>query len=79
MDATRKCDRACRRRWPRSQDTRRVAARAAIAATTGMDYLLTWNCKHIANAVIIPRVNRVIRSFGFEPPLIYTPQELMEG
>jgi predicted nucleic acid-binding protein len=50
----------------------------AIAATTGMDYLLTWNCKHIANGVIIPRVNQVIRSFGLEPPLIYTPQELME-
>lgn len=54
------------------------ALHIAIAATTGMDYLLTWNCKHIANAVIIPRVNRVIRSFGLEPPLIYTPQELME-
>ena len=54
------------------------ALHIAIAATTGMDYLLTWNCKHIANAVIIPRVNRVIRSAGFEPPFIYTPQELME-
>ncbi|HEX8616261.1 MAG TPA: hypothetical protein VF911_01635 [Thermoanaerobaculia bacterium] len=43
-----------------------------------MDFLLTWNCKHIANGVIIPRVNHVIRNFGFEPPLIYTPQELME-
>jgi hypothetical protein len=54
------------------------ALHIAIAATTGMDYLLTWNCKHIANAVIIPRVNGVIRSFDFEPPLIYTPQQLME-
>jgi predicted nucleic acid-binding protein len=54
------------------------ALHIAIAATSGMDYLLTWNCKHIANAVIIPRVNRVIRSSGLEPPLIYTPQELME-
>ncbi|HVR40633.1 MAG TPA: type II toxin-antitoxin system VapC family toxin [Thermoanaerobaculia bacterium] len=54
------------------------ALHIAAAATTGMDYLLTWNCKHIANAFIIPRVNRVIRSFGFEPPLICTPQELME-
>lgn len=54
------------------------ALHIAIAATGGMDYLLTWNCKHIANAVIIPRVNRVIRSFGYEPPLIYTPQQLME-
>jgi hypothetical protein len=43
-----------------------------------MDYLLTWNCKHIANAFMIPRVNGVIRVFGFEPPLIYTPQQLME-
>jgi predicted nucleic acid-binding protein len=54
------------------------ALHIAVAATTGMDYLLTWNCKHIANGVIIPRVNAVIRSFGFEPPLIYTPQQLME-
>lgn len=54
------------------------ALHIAIAATGGLDYLLTWNCKHIANAVIIPRVNRVIRSFGYEPPLIYTPQQLME-
>lgn len=54
------------------------ALHIAVAATTGMDYLLTWNCKHIANAFIIPRVNRVIRSLGYEPPLIYTPQELME-
>jgi predicted nucleic acid-binding protein len=54
------------------------ALHIAVAATTGMDYLLTWNCKHIANAVMIPRVNSVIRSFGFEPPLIYTPQQLME-
>lgn len=54
------------------------ALHIAVAAATGMDFLLTWNCKHIANAVIIPRVNSVIRSFGFEPPLIYTPQQLME-
>ncbi|HEU4889639.1 MAG TPA: hypothetical protein VFV49_17270 [Thermoanaerobaculia bacterium] len=55
------------------------ALHIAVAAATGMDYLLTWNCKHIANGVIIPRVNTVVRSFGFEPPLIYTPQQLMEG
>lgn len=54
------------------------ALHIAVAAATGMDYLLTWNCKHIANAAIIPRVNAVVRSFGFEPPLIYTPQQLME-
>ena len=55
------------------------ALHIAIAATNGLDYLLTWNCTHIANAVTIPLVNAVCRANGFEPPLIYTPQELMEG
>lgn len=55
------------------------ALHIAVAATNGLDYLLTWNCTHIANAVTIPLVNRICRSYGFEPPLIYTPQEFMEG
>jgi len=55
------------------------ALHIAVAATNGLDYLLTWNCTHIANAVTIPRVNAICRRHGFEPPLIYTPQELMEG
>ena len=33
------------------------ALHIAIAAANGLDYLLTWNCTHIANAVTIPRVN----------------------
>jgi len=55
------------------------ALHIAIAATNGLDYLLTWNCTHIANAVTIPLVNLICRRNGVEPPLIYTPQELMEG
>ncbi|MEA2236201.1 MAG: hypothetical protein QOC81_925 [Thermoanaerobaculia bacterium] len=55
------------------------ALHIAIAAANGLDYLLTWNCTHIANAVTIPRVYSICRAHGFEPPLIYTPQELMEG
>ena len=51
----------------------------AVAAANGMDYLLTWNCKHIANAVMRPKVEAVCRNHGFEPPTICTPQELMEG
>ena len=51
----------------------------AVAAVNGMDYLLTWNCKHIANAVMRPMVEQVCRNYGFEPPTICTPQELMEG
>ncbi len=55
------------------------ALHIAVAATNGIEYLLTWNCTHIANAVTIPRVNSICRGCGFEPPLIYTPLELMEG
>ena len=41
-----------------------------------MDYLLTWNCKHIANAEMQTAVNRICRSAGYEPPVICTPEEL---
>ena len=43
-----------------------------------MEYLLTWNCTHIANAVLRPRIEAVCRLYGYEPPIICTPQELME-
>lgn len=43
-----------------------------------MDYLLSWNCKHIVNGNILPQVYAVCRASGFEPPLICTPSELME-
>jgi len=55
------------------------ALHVAVAAVHGMDYLITWNCKHIANASILRRVYAVCRAAGYEPPLICTPQELMEG
>jgi len=51
----------------------------AVATVNGMDYLLTWNCTHIANAVMRRKVEAVCRSYGYEPPTICTPQELMEG
>ena len=55
------------------------ALHIATAAVNGMDYLLTWNCKHIANAVMRPKVEAVCREHDYEPPIICTPQELMEG
>jgi predicted nucleic acid-binding protein len=54
------------------------ALHIAVAAVNGIDYLLTWNCSHLANAFMIPRVEKVCRVAGFEPPYICTPQELME-
>jgi predicted nucleic acid-binding protein len=54
------------------------ALHIATAAIGGMDYLLTWNCSHIANPAFRFKIESVIRSFGYEPPIICTPQELLE-
>ena len=49
----------------------------AVAAVHGVNYLLTWNCKHIANASTRQAIERVCREAGYEPPVICTPEELM--
>ena len=55
------------------------AFHVAVAAVNGMNYLLTWNCKHIANAVMRPEIEGVCRRHDYEPPIICTPSELLEG
>jgi hypothetical protein len=52
------------------------ALHIAIATVHGMDYLLTWNCKHIANAEMQTAVAAISRASGYEPPIICTPEEL---
>ena len=52
------------------------ALHVAIAAVHGMDYLLTWNCRHIANAALRGKIEELCRQAGFEPPTICTPLEL---
>jgi hypothetical protein len=54
------------------------ALHIAIAAVNGMQYLLTWNCTHLANAAIRSDIEDVCRARGYEPPVICTPEELME-
>ncbi|MCF7837917.1 MAG: type II toxin-antitoxin system VapC family toxin [Candidatus Marinimicrobia bacterium] len=54
-------------------------AHIATAAVYGMDYLLTWNCAHIANPHWQPRVAAVLRELGYDGPMICTPQALLEG
>lgn len=54
------------------------AVHIAVAATYGIDYLVTWNCKHIANAHVIRRVGLLFAEQGLKCPVICTPQELME-
>jgi hypothetical protein len=51
------------------------ARHVAVATVFGVSYLLTWNCKHIANAETLPGIYRTLREAGFEPPLIVTPEE----
>lgn len=54
------------------------ALHIAIAVTNGVEYLLTWNCKHLANATIRAKIEEVCRSAGYEPVIICTPEELLE-
>jgi hypothetical protein len=53
------------------------ALHIAIATVHGMDYLLTWNCTHIANATLRGLIESVCRANGYEPPVICTPEELI--
>ena len=55
----------------------RDAAYVAVASVNDMDYLLTWNCKHLANAQIMRRLSSVCNAQGFNMPVICTPEELM--
>lgn len=50
----------------------------AFAATHGVDFLLTWNCTHIANATMRPKIEAICRMNGFDPPVICTPLELAQ-
>ena len=52
------------------------ALHLALAAVHGIQFLLTWNVKHIANAAMRQAIERVCRESGFEPPVICTPEEL---
>ena len=55
------------------------ALHIATAARNGMDYLLTWNLTHIANAEFRLRIERASRAQGYEAPVLCTPDELMGG
>lgn len=49
----------------------------ALATVHGMDFLLTWNCKHIANAIKRGTIEHVCVTAGFAMPVICTPEELL--
>lgn len=53
------------------------AAHIALCVVHGIDYLLTWNCTHIANATYQPIILDVCEAFGYAMPVICTPDQLM--
>ncbi|AFZ07656.1 hypothetical protein Osc7112_3273 [Oscillatoria nigro-viridis PCC 7112] len=53
------------------------AIHIAVATVHGLDYLLTWNCKHIANAQIQGKLAEISFDFGYELPILCTPYELL--
>ena len=55
------------------------ALHIGIAAVHGVEYLLTWNFRHIANASLQALIRQAIYDCGFVPPEICTPEELYHG
>lgn len=59
------------------ETAREDALHIALATVHGMDYLITWNCRHIANAELRKSVSLICITQGYEAPVIATPEELM--
>ena len=53
------------------------ALHIAIVAHHRIQYLLTWNCRHIANARILPRIHEVLTDLFIPIPIICTPEEML--
>jgi hypothetical protein len=56
----------------------RDALHIAVAAINKMDFLLTWNCRHIANASLMPKLSAIIDAWGYASPQLCTPPQLLE-
>ena len=66
-----------RRNIPANQ--RDNARHIAIAATRGMDCLVTWNQAHIVNPITLRAVQDTLIEAGVSPPLILTPDYFWEN
>lgn len=53
------------------------ATHLAAATMSGADYLLTWNCRHLANAHVLRRLQKEAERRGWQLPGVCTPLELM--
>lgn len=59
------------------EKARTDALHIAMVAHHRIQYLLTWNCRHIANASILPRIHRLITDLSLPIPIICTPEEML--
>lgn len=57
----------------------RDAAHIALAAVHGLNYLVTWNFKHILNPHLQRRIVDICRECGYIPATICTPEQLLES
>jgi predicted nucleic acid-binding protein len=53
------------------------ALHIAMVAHHRIQYLLTWNCRHIANATILPRIHKMLTDLSLPIPIICTPEEMV--
>ncbi len=50
----------------------------SVASVHNMDFLVTWNCAHIANGEIIKKISEINYKNNINTPVICTPEELLE-
>jgi predicted nucleic acid-binding protein len=55
------------------------ALHIAIATVNGMDFIVTWNFKHINNPVMRAKIRAVVENAGYVAPEICSPEEVVEG
>lgn len=54
------------------------ALHICAAAFHRIDYLMTWNCSHMANARILPRIRVILCELGYQLPIVCTPEEMID-
>ena len=56
----------------------RDAIYLAVCSVHNIDYLVTWNCAHLANGEVIKKLMTINRTSGIHTPVVCTPEELRE-
>jgi hypothetical protein len=62
-----------------SEEAHADAVHISVAIIFEMDYLLSWNCRHIANAEIQKKIAQIIHHEGYNMPILCTPEVLLGG